>query len=329
MSEYELWLLDGDVDVAIQLLRRLAAQVARTSTFPPPQNYDRWSNEAVDELLVQMIDKKRGVAFLIDALSSVDDQGSAERYLLTAVQNFLKDQAKATAHGKLRARLETLLGKDTRFEAVASPDRGWRLADGPDQWWQGDLAVLHRTALGVRGIYIPSWNTSGPTPRFAQEALTTVALAVLTEAAGIVRAENLARILLERFRHEIAPETAAGLFLDDVDEQTARAEEEPEHALASITAEQLWGGFTAEQRAIVPYLTMPEHAAALGIGPKEAAGRRAQVLELVRLATIDDPRAEAVVTSLLDIASVSTGPTSELARLSLVEPANIEGRTSS
>jgi hypothetical protein len=165
VSEYERWLLDGDVDTALELLRRIAAQAARISTFPPPPDYGRWSDDAVDELLSEMIAKKGGVAFLIEVLTSVDNQGSAERYLLTTVQNFLKDQAKATAHGKLRARLNTLLDKDSRFEAVASPVRGWRLAGGPEDSWQGDLTVLHDVALRVRGVFITSWNTSGPTPR--------------------------------------------------------------------------------------------------------------------------------------------------------------------
>lgn len=228
VDEYEHWLLDGDIDTALGLLRRIATQAARTSTFPPPPDYDRWSNDAVDELLNEMITKKGGVAFLIETLTSVDNQRSAERYLLKSVQNFLKDQAKATAHGKLRARLDTLLGQDPRFEAIASPDRGWRLVDGPEGWWQGDLTVLHRSALRVRGVFVPSWNTSGPTPRPAREALTTIAVAVLTKAAGIVRAEDLARVLLERFRQEIAPESADGLLLDDADEQPAYAHQEPD-----------------------------------------------------------------------------------------------------
>ncbi len=330
MSEYERWLLGGDVEVAWTLLRRIAAQAARTGPFPPPQDYSRWSDEAVDELLVEMIAKKGGVSFLLDALAKVDNQGSAERYLLAAVQNFQKDQAKATAHGKLRERLKTVLGNDPHFTAVTRPDQGWRLVDGPDLWWQGDIAVLHRAALQVRGVFISSWNTAGPTPRPTRDALTAVAAAVLTQAGGTVRAEDLARVLLERFRHEIAPETAAGLFLADVDEQTARADQEPEHALVGISAEQLWARLTGEQRAIVPYLTAPDDAAAaLGIGPKEAAARRAQVIELVRLTTVDDPRADAVVTSLLDIASVTGRPTTEMARLLPEEPTNTEGRMSS
>ena len=51
MSEYEQWLLDGDVDVAIALLRRLAGQVTCTRSFPPPAGYARWNKDAVDELL--------------------------------------------------------------------------------------------------------------------------------------------------------------------------------------------------------------------------------------------------------------------------------------
>lgn len=326
MNEYERWLLDGDVDVALALLRRIAAQAARTGPFPPPQDYRRWSDEAVDELLVEMIAKKGGVSFLLGALAGVDNQGSAERYLLAAVQNFQKDQAKATAHGKLRERLKTVLGQDSRFAAVTRPDQGWRLSDGPDQWWQGDLTTMYRAALRVRGVFITSWNTAGPTPRSTREALTTVAVAVLTEAGGTVRAEDLAQVLLERFRHEIAPESASGVFLDDVDEKIARPDQEPGHALAVVGAEQLWARLTAEQRAVVPYLTTPEDAAAaLGIGPREAAARRAQVIALVRLMTVDDPRAEAVVTALLHLASLQAGPP-EMARLSPEEPPNTEGR---
>ena len=203
-SAYERWLLDGDVDTALQLLRRVAAQAARTSSFPPPPDCGQWSDDAVDELLNEMIIKKGGVTFLLEALTAVDKQGSAERYLLRTVQNFLKDQAKATAHGKLRSRLDTVLGKEPRFELVTSPERGWRLAGGPEDWWQGDRTVLHEVALRVRGVSIASWNTSGPTPRPAHEALITVAVAVLTEAGSVVRAEDLAKVLLDRFRHEIA-----------------------------------------------------------------------------------------------------------------------------
>jgi len=84
--------------------RWIQAQAARTSTFPPPPDYGRWTDDAVDELLTEMIAKKGGVAFLLEILASVDNQCSAERFLLATVQNFLKDQAKGTAHGKLRAR---------------------------------------------------------------------------------------------------------------------------------------------------------------------------------------------------------------------------------
>jgi hypothetical protein len=70
----------------------------------------------------------------------------------------------------------------------------------------------------------------------------------------------------------------------------------------------------------VPYLTAPQDApAALGIGPKEANALMAQVIEVVRLATVDDPRAEAVVAALLDIGILTPTPTPELGRPSRVD----------
>lgn len=325
LSEYEQWLLNGDVDVAVGLLRRIAGQATRTNSFPPPRGYSRWSEEAIDELLAEMIEKK-GTSFLLDLLTKVDNQGSAERYLLKTVRNFLVDQAKSTPVGKLRSRLDTLLGQDPRFDTVAEPDRGWRLADGGDQWWQGDPTVLHRAALQVRGVSISSWNTSGPTPRLAREAIITVTLAVLTAAGGIVRAQDLARALLERFRHEIAPETVVHQYFDELEPPIFSPDEDLEHVLSGVTAQQLWKVLTSEQRAIVPYLTIPDDAAqALGIGPREAVARREQVFELVRLATVDDPCAEEVVVTLLEIARLPGTP-SELARPS-AEQANDEGRT--
>jgi hypothetical protein len=124
VNEYERWLLDGDVEVALALLRRIAAQAARTGPFPPPQDYTRWNDEAVDELLVEMIAKKGGVSFLLDALAGVDNRGSAEQYLLAAVQNFQKDQAKATADGKLRERLKTVLGQGLPLRSRHPPRPG-------------------------------------------------------------------------------------------------------------------------------------------------------------------------------------------------------------
>ena len=328
MSEYERWLLDGDINVAVELLHRLAAQVTRTRSFRPPAGYSWWSDDAIDELLAEMVDKKNGVAFLIETLIAADDQGSAERYLLTTIENFLKDQAKATPHGKLRNRLDTILGQDQRFEAESVPVRGWRLAGETTEWWQGDVTDLERVAFAVRGVCIRSWNTSGPTPAAARTPLTTVAVAVLAAAGGTVRAEDLARVLLARFRFAIAPETAEEFLTGDSAERHSLDGSGPESALTSITADELWMVLTPDQRAIVPYLTEPTAAVeALGIGRKEAKARIAQVMDIVRLATVDDPHAEQVVTALLHRGSLAVGvPVDELGRPTSGEAGSTSGR---
>lgn len=328
MSEYERWLLDGDIDVAVELLHRLAAQVTRTKSFPPPVGYSRWSDDAIDELLTEMIVKKNGVAFLTEALIAAHDQGSAERYLLKTIENFLKDQAKATPHGKLRNRLDTILGQDGRFEAEAVPAHGWRLADGTAEWWQGDITDLERAAFGVRGVFIRSWNTSGPTPAAARTALTTVTAAVLAAAGRTVRAEDLARVLLARFRYAIAPETAEEFLTGDLTERPSPDGHGPESVLTLVTAGELWEVLTPDQRAIMPYLTEPTAAVkALRIGSKEAKARIAQVMDIVRLATVDDPHSEQVVTALLHRGSMSVGVSAdELGRLTSGEAGRTSGR---
>jgi hypothetical protein len=92
----------------VGVLRRVAAQVVRTNSFPPPADYDRWSDEAVDDLLADMFERK-GPAFVIECFVKATDEPSLERLLLAAVRNHLIDQAKGTDRGKLRRRLVTLL----------------------------------------------------------------------------------------------------------------------------------------------------------------------------------------------------------------------------
>jgi hypothetical protein len=79
-------------DETVRVLRRLAAQVTRTSSFPPPAGFDRWSDAAVDELLADMFERK-GPAFVVGCFVKATDDGSLERLLLAAIRNHLIDLA--------------------------------------------------------------------------------------------------------------------------------------------------------------------------------------------------------------------------------------------
>jgi hypothetical protein len=77
------------------------------------------------------------------------DDASLERLLVMAMKNWLKDQAKATEVGKLRRRLESVLGKDPRFVAVKTGHDRWALAGQTSMVWQGDIDELHAAAHRV------------------------------------------------------------------------------------------------------------------------------------------------------------------------------------
>lgn len=152
-------LRNGVVDVAVvELLQRLGHQCTRSSrtNFPPPEGYDWWSDDAVGHLLADMFARPNagnpdeGHKFVLNCYARATDAPSLERLLLRAIENFLKDQARGTEHGKLRRRLTKLLRHDERFSSYA--DDRWGLAGGAAQPWQGDLATLEWAAFAVRGV---------------------------------------------------------------------------------------------------------------------------------------------------------------------------------
>ncbi|HVW80738.1 MAG TPA: hypothetical protein VHB69_07355 [Mycobacteriales bacterium] len=261
----------------------------------------------MDELLAEMFDKK-GPALVLGCYAKATDDSSLERLLLTAIHNFLIDQAKGTDRGKLRRRLETLLGADPRFtraDLAGSP--GWALADGPCTAGTGDAAALMYAAFGVRDVSITRWNESGPTPKDTVHALVTIAAAVLTVAGGAVRDEDLARILQQRFAL-LTPPTVVSLSADESWTEPAAAEHERPDAAPATPAElesrseTVWQSLTPTERHLLPHLgeTGPALAVITGTGPKQAKAIAAAVAEKVRLATVNDDERDETVLSLAE-----------------------------
>lgn len=301
MGAYDELSLKGECgDETIALLRRLARQVARGSSFPPPDGYSDWTTEAVDDLLADMFSTK-GQAFVLACLSKATDEGSLERLLLASVKNHLIDLAKGTERGKLRRRLETLLGNDGRFVRVDGP--GWRLASYSEGTvWQGDGAFLEAAAAAVRGVQLGKLPPSGPTPRGSVEALVTVAHAVLQAAGGAVRDEDLARVLEARFSL-LQPPMVVSLTADEGFVEVASLDDGPERVVveADERAELLWESLAPLERSLVPHLrgTVEDVMAVAEVGPVTAAALTDALREKLRRATEDDEQQEATLRALL------------------------------
>lgn len=309
----------------IALLRQLGAQVTRTSPFPPPQGYGSWSHEAVDDLLADMFakDSKRGQVFVLGCYLQATDQASLERIVLTAIRNFLVDQAKGTERGKLRRRLENLLADDSRFVRPhdVTSILAWALLHRAMSLWQGDLEELHKAAARVRGYQILSWNTAGRTPRRTVIALTSVCHGVIDHADGSVRDEDLAKVVERRFALLAPP-----VFVEMPDGSANAAAA----ALVSAgndsggdlgvqeRAEQLWAALSTEERELLPVLgqSLEERRAATGLGRAATQALSDALADRLRMATIDDEDREAIVLRLSAIASDG----SDSRRLSQVGP---------
>ncbi|MET8987783.1 hypothetical protein ABZW49_20240 [Nonomuraea wenchangensis] len=291
--------LPGPATIALlQQMGRQCTRSARTN-FPPPEGYTYWSDDAVDHLLADMFDREdhdnpgQEHKWLLNCYLRATDGASLERLLLTTIENFLKDQAKGTLRGQLRRRLQTLFEADDRFEPVEG-DR-WSLADEPVRIWQGDLTELERAALDVRGVEITRWNHAGKTPRETREALLTVAEAILTSARGAVRAEDLARVLQQRFRMLNEPSSVS--FDDQLDQ--------PDEVAAvdvDVRARELFALLSPEERRLVPLLgERSRWKEALGTGRARAGVMGDALIELLRLATVDDADHDRVVLALVEL----------------------------
>ncbi|MEY2226497.1 hypothetical protein [Streptomyces sp. BF23-19] len=276
-------------DLGLDLLRRVGRQVARTQGFPPPADHAAWTDDAVDDLLFEMLSRK-GEQFVLNlSLKAIDDT-SLEKMFFTSIKNFLIDEAKGTERGKLRRRFATRLAQDNRFRAV--PGSRWTLTSHPaGVVWQGDLDDLVGAAWGAREVWITAWNHSGPTPKKTVHALMTVLTAVLEAAGGAVREEDLAKVLEARFELLSPPRFVSlyaddGAVIDSISDETQGADP----VAAGILAGEIWDGMSPQERSLLAHLDddPTEVAPLLGIGRHQASAIMEALREKLRLALTGD-----------------------------------------
>jgi hypothetical protein len=248
---------------------------------------------------------KKGPAFVMACLVGASDQASLERQLLATIGNYLKDEAKRSERGKLRRRLNGLMSTDSRFVRVPATQAGvdgWASPDAPATLTVRSLAELQRAAFAVRGVSIRRWNTAGPTASGTRHALLTVADAVLATADGVVRDEDLARVIESRFALLDPPKFAQLHDHGSWAELATHPDDEPAVLVTVVDrAEDLWQGLTQVERSLLPHLGEPDDVLATiaDVGPKQARAIADALAGKLRLATVNDPQHDDVVLVLL------------------------------
>lgn len=283
----------------LAIVQRAAGRAVRG--FPPPEGYGEWSKEAVAEEVGELFERKP--ALLTKALTAgVENDERLEAYLVRVFDNALKDKAKSTDIGKLRRRFENVLGSDERFIRSEAAGETWVLAEFEGSVWSGDLAALRLAAAAVRGVFIEKLNPAGPTPVSVRDALRTIAAAVLGEARGAVLAQDLARVVFERF-------FASGqsvVYLDaprgeNIVDQRPRPEA---GMLAESAARAVFANLDHKEKALLPHLgTTPEERLGLleGVGPHEIEAIAEALRVKLAQAVVDDAEADKVVLALLGL----------------------------
>jgi hypothetical protein len=304
VDEYAAWSADLALDenVFAALVLRLAAQVARTQTFPHPHGYPRWTDPAVEELAAKVY-KKTGKGFALKILEQATSQESMERLLLATIRNFLIDEAKATETGKLRRRLENVLPSDPqkRFVFYTSPFDAWALAGAPDEVWQGDPEQLEEAARRVRGYTIDRWNEGGPTPRRVKEALWETSAGILSWTSARVEAQRLAAALRLRFIHisRLDLTSLSDLHADEEPTTDSSAGTEVE-ALRNITVDEIWASLSPLERQVLAHAGEPAKnwASKFDLRPNEAKLVAGRAVETAKRAVLGDADAEKIVLDL-------------------------------
>lgn len=286
----------------VNTVHRLMAQIARSSSFPPPEGHSRWDDDAVSDAVGQLFADKP--AFVTMGWALATDDRTLERVFLRTIKNFLIDQAKGTDTGKLRRRLRGLIDKDPAVAAGKLPtgEDAWWLADGPSEEWFGDVADLDRAASQVRGVRVTTLNPAGPTPAATVAALMAIVHAVLATAGGAVRAQGVTRVVERRFGLATRPVTRP-LLDGELGKQFLEQDVAGADVAADVeaAAEAIWESLDATERSVCPHLLRShvELETVLDMGPFETTATAEWLYAKMRLGCEDAANVDAIVARVM------------------------------
>lgn len=207
------------------------------------------------DYIAKLFLRKKGGGFIIACFLKADDQASLERLLLAAIRNDLIDEAKSQPIGKLRRRMQTLLGQDERFIDASDLHQGqdaWSLPSNRLVASHADVEQLVEFSVGIEAAPILSLPRAGRTPKAARVSLLTMTYGVLDKLDAALRAQTLAHFLGVRF-NLIEQQQITGF-----DGERAASTVEDKEALTDPAAELLAAEFFEElsplERSIVPIL---------------------------------------------------------------------------
>jgi len=292
-------------------LYRCVRAVARASNFPPPAGHQSWSVDAVMETAHEVFADGHGPQRLVALAVKADSDRSFTRLLEQVARNYLRDQARATAKGRLIRRLRKLLESDPRFAFVSSGQPGERnvmLTDGSTAGvWGGRMSDLVAAAYKVTDVTVVRWRpqTRREPPVAEAVSLLAVCEAVLRAAEGTVRLPDLAEVVAARFAAGQAPVVTP---VDDVEPWLPTPEPTEDASIVTdiaTAAEMLVSQLTPRERLVLAHLDLSVRQLAdiTGLGKSTAAELASRVREIVGQVLGHEEHREAILAHARDLVS--------------------------
>ncbi len=310
----------GD-DFAV-LLYRCARVAGRAHNFPPPEGQSAWTAQAAIETGHDFLRSANIERRLVEIAMQADDDEQLARILTQALVNFLREQARRTAQGRLIRRLREVLLADDRFTVVPKgiPGAGNVMLAGAEttEPFGGRESDLTAAAFDVKEVTIVRWRPEAPrdSPLADRDSLLKVAEAVLGAAGASLRWADLAAVIGARFGLDPrgVPATTP---VDDLDgglntprpgpgsEPIAPGEELLRQAAARAVLDQL----TDRERLVLAWLASPVRTIAdrTGLAVSTAGLLKQRVTDRLRTMLADDPDAEATALACRDLAAAELG----------------------
>jgi hypothetical protein len=290
-------------EATIELYRCVRA-VARAGNYPPPEGHHKWTVDAVVETAHDVFADARGPQRLVELAVKASDDASFLRLLEQVTRNYLRDQARLTAKGRLIRRLRELLEADTRFTVVPNGQPGAgnvELADGTTPGvWNGRLSDLTAAAYKVTDVSIVRWRPQArrQSPVADAPSLLAVCESVLRAAGASLPVAEIADAVAARFAVARGPVV---IPVDDIELwslPTVMTDDPSAEAEVRAGAEQLISQLTSQERIVLAYLDNPVRQIAdrTGLGKSTAAEVASHVRQIAARVLGGEEQREAMFT---------------------------------
>ncbi len=284
-----------------ELLYTTVRAVAIARGFPPPVGQPIWDEVAVQATAHDFLQGARGAKRLLDVAVRSTDERSFARLLGRAVQNHLRDVARATDLGKLIVRVKEVLRSTDDFVAVAAPGGERWAARGGSR--EPSIVPPDELSAATKSIevVVPRWTSeTRDAPLADRDSMVRLLTAILSAASGTVTAVEIAHAITARLEHRRAPLTV------ELDAGGVRSEQlvvgtDPETTtLAAMRATQIFNDLSDRERIMVATLDLSVRDLGLLVstGKSQAALLRQRLIDRVAEELRDDDDPERTVSAL-------------------------------